>query len=298
MQDALLTLSLALGLVLQTFLLSSITLPRRRSLILTGVAAVWVLGPWLIELAWVWLRSLWTGEPLQFNMEISGFGLFSFFYVFPFYGFLNPHLLQIINRLAVAMLTLVFWYTVYIVYADYFQERLPFLILGIGCSLITFIALFLKRLPIVFKFFLYAWFLTILLTLVFLELPRIFAIVSAPVDRVPGFIETMMVAVIFLYLAFHTWFAFKYALILLSNIRKRGRELAVPFIHEKVHDDDLPAPVMLLLLALQAGLYGLNEYIQFITPGTLMQLSLIVLPQLIGFWMAWHERKPRTAESY
>ena len=93
------------------------------------------------------------------------------------------------------------------------------------------------------------------------------------------------------FLVFHIWFALKYFFIVATCVRRRGRELAVPFFERKFSALRIPSGALAVIAIAQVAAYGLNAYYDLIAPGVLIQATVAVVPGLVDIWITRSTQK-------
>ncbi|MCB1165619.1 MAG: hypothetical protein KDK33_05680 [Leptospiraceae bacterium] len=266
--------SLAFGFLAQSSLLAFTTLRRdhaRNFLILT---IVWILIPVALDSiigAWRWAFS--DGYR---TTEMSGFALFSYLIVMPFYGFVNGRLLQVIAEETVLFVAMTL---AYLLLAHGQVGLWPVPAIAIVASVFFFV---FRRLELSRRIVLYGIFLAEMLLFAYVQFDIIYATLASPEGTPP--VWTMILAgMLSLYLAFHLWFGAKFIMIVLSCIRAPGRELADQFFSEKVLDRHLPLPVVLLIVTLQSLLF-LNLKLQWVNEMAVVEVSMLLIPQSVNAW--------------
>lgn len=285
-----LTLALAIGFSLQTFLLARATLSSTHWKRMTVLALLWCIVPTLLDLA---LQLFWMdGDEEVRSADISGFALLSFFFVVPFYGFINGRLLQAINEESVLFLSLA---TLYMLHLQNLvslpanpQEPLSAATAWFAMPGIPLAALLLRRRnpdSLLAGAILYGCFLSLLILTAVLQFDKIYVTLALPPGMQPSFLPLLTGSMLALYLAFHLWFGAKFMMILISCVRERGRDLASQFLSEKVRNPHLPWPAIILIALLQVGLFTANARFSLVEPYILAEASILLFPQAMNFWL-------------
>ncbi|MCB1174270.1 MAG: hypothetical protein KDK39_11915 [Leptospiraceae bacterium] len=290
MSDILFSIAICIGFLLQVVLLARENLDRKRAWRVIGGSAVWLLGSVLIELVfWLAARIGLRAGPYYPGEVVIG-AIFMYLYVFPFYGFFENRLLQVVNRSSVWLLTVVFWYSVLVLPTSPARYYPILFYTTIAVNLIAFTLSWSRQPGSWARLFIYGWFLYTLMLLALMELPRAFVFLNDNSSDWLNLARVVLAAMLLLYFTFHIWFALKYLLVLMTCLRSSGRQLAFRMIAQKVTATEMPIMLSLLVLALQVGLYALNYYQHWMDPMLMIQISVIVLPQALGWWLYWHRK--------
>ena len=267
------TLAIASGFALQAFLLARATLRKDHWQKLAILSLLWCILPALLEVILLFFADWSPGD-------LSGFALFSFLIVVPFYGFLNARLLQAINEETVLFLSVAVLYL--LSYQKFWHPGFA------GILAVPLLALLLRKWKpesLLSPFLSYGLFLTLLLSVALLQFQRIYTTMALPESIQPGFLPLFMGSMLAMYLAFHLWFAAKFIMIGITCLRSRGRQLAGLLLQDKVRARHLPGLAVGLVVALQIILYASNHMANWIEPALLLEGSVLLLPQAMGFWI-------------
>ncbi|MCB1138173.1 MAG: hypothetical protein KDK25_08765 [Leptospiraceae bacterium] len=285
-----LILALSIGFTVQTFLLARATLDSVHWKRMTALALIWCMVPAFLDMA---LQAFSPDGDAQGSPgDISGFALLSYFFVVPFYGFINGRLLQTINEESVLFLSLAALYllqlqnllTIPTVAPEFLSPGAAWF--ALPCVPLTAF-LIRRRNPdsLAAPCLIYCFFLFLLILAAILQFDRIYVTLALPPGMQPSFFPLLTGSMLSIYLAFHLWFGAKFLMILLTCLRERGRDLAREFLSQKVRQPHLPWPAILLIASLQIALFAANMEFAFVDPHLMAEASILVFPQAMNYWL-------------
>lgn len=218
--DILLVLALSIGMIVT---LTKVMARRLPALLTRRVTALAVGVPLLALLADT-VNNL--DDPFGHRADYGAMAVLGFMMLVPIWGFFDERLLERIDDLAVATITLALVY----------RANVP-LSLTVALSLGGIgVAVALRRRTDTWWWGLvgYVWFLGCAFVLAIVEFDRVSGPLFDSLDELPSFWLLVASGAAVLYLSFHAWFALKFVLILLSLVRPLGRQYARVFVARSV----------------------------------------------------------------
>lgn len=218
--DIILVLALSLGMIATLTQVMARRLPARLTRQVTALA----IGIPVLALLADTVNNL--DDPLGHRADFGATAALGFMMLVPIWGFFDERLLERIDDLAVATITLALVY----------RARLP---IGLTVALSiggVCVAMAVRRRVDTWWWGLvaYVWFLGSAFVLAIVEFDRVSGPIFEPLNVLPSFWLLVASGAAVLYLSFHAWFALRFVLILLWLFRSPGRRYARAFVARSV----------------------------------------------------------------
>lgn len=270
-----LTLGIAIGLLLQGGLLAFTSLHRDDFKKIFAISAVWILGPLIADTLYAGSVSIFYSEKFEYT-GVSFFGLFSYFLVMPFYGFINTTLLQKINTESV----------LFILIACFFEtvrtSKPEWITASIGWTLLIIPGFFFSK-RVFGKVILYGVFLSQLLFYAIMQFDKMYQIFVLPETDQHTIMLALITSMLALYIAFHVWFLVKFILLIFVSIRERGRTVTGILVDPLVRSIHIKPVWIAVTVFIQIGfLYFSLEIADNQWSILILQACFFVPPQLIA----------------
>lgn len=263
--------ALTLGIGAALVQLVTRRLPRRLHLTVAGWTAAVLVGGFALD------AVQHPTDPLGHRGDTASLVALGFLMLVPIWGFFDERLLERIDDLAVAVVTLAFAYRA--------ADHVPPLATG-GVTLVGLVLVVMLRGRTEggswwWAIAAYTWFLASAVALACIEFGDVSGPLVDSIDELPPWWLSAASGGAMLWLAFHAWFALKFTLVLTTLTRSAGRHHARLFARRVVASRATPLPVLIVTVGAASAVLGADRLVG-LGDDRLVGASAVLLVPLAG----------------